>query len=493
MQVSLNTDLVTIILFLVIALGIGLWYGKGVTSLHDYALGGRRFETATIAVTLVATYISGSTFSLIILNTYAVGILSIVTLIGQVISLFLCSYVLAPRMKEFLGKLSIAEVMGDLYGNHVKIITAICSVIKSTTVVALQIKVFSTMFSYFFAMHSVHAALISTVIVIIYAAFGGIRAIIFTDIYQFLAFGAFIPTFALLIWLGFGDFKALTTTLTTHPMFDPKLLLDYHNPIVLTYYGVFFYCLLPCLSPAMFQRALIAKSTKQISIAFKNCALTYLLFCFFVAWIGIMLVSMDHDMGLDNLVMYVIDSYSFSGLKGMIMVGVLAMTMSTADSHINTASIILVNDLCKPLRLLRDDQSTELGLVKIFSILIGTIALIIVLLQQDLLEILLLGADFYYPTVGIPLLVTILGFRSSIRVILSGIISGILIVIIWDCYFEPFFPISSVVPATIVNFIVMMVVHYLLKEPGGWVGPKKGPLNVIKVKDYQRRVAEFLK
>ncbi|KJV70647.1 putative membrane protein [Orientia tsutsugamushi str. UT76] len=37
-------------------------------------------------------------------------------------------------------------------------------------------------------------------VVIIYSAFGGIRAVVFTDIFQSLAFGAFIPTLAILIW-----------------------------------------------------------------------------------------------------------------------------------------------------------------------------------------------------------------------------------------------------------------------------------------------------
>ncbi len=154
---NLDIDLVAIILFLITTLGIGLWYGKGVTSLQDYALGGRRFSTSAIAVTLIVTYISGSAFSLIMSEIYTVGILLIASLVINVTSLFFCSCVLAPKMKGFLGKLSVAEVMGNLYGKYVRIITAVCSVIMSVTIIAAQIKVLSTMFSYFFIMHSVHA------------------------------------------------------------------------------------------------------------------------------------------------------------------------------------------------------------------------------------------------------------------------------------------------------------------------------------------------
>jgi hypothetical protein len=47
---------------------------------------------------------------------YSFGILSVISLIG----LFF-----APKMREILGDLSIASAMGRMYGNNVKIITAV--------------------------------------------------------------------------------------------------------------------------------------------------------------------------------------------------------------------------------------------------------------------------------------------------------------------------------------------------------------------------------
>ena len=43
---------------------------------------------------------------------------------GDVFGLLFIGFLLAPRMGEFLGKLSIAEAMGELFGSHVRIITA---------------------------------------------------------------------------------------------------------------------------------------------------------------------------------------------------------------------------------------------------------------------------------------------------------------------------------------------------------------------------------
>ncbi len=483
---SFNIDLILIILFLTISLFIGLWYGKDVQSMQDYALGGRKFNTAALTATVIATWISGSAFSIGLSEIYRVGILRIVML-GQVLYLLTVAYILAPRMQEFLGKLSVAEVMGDLYGKHVRIITAISSIVMSAGFIAIQIKVFSNIFNYFFEINSIYATLISSIIVIIYSAFGGIRAVVFTDIFQFLTFGSFIPVLALLVWIAFGNWEYIINMVTTNPIFDPRQLLDYSNPTIIARYGLFFYYAVPSINPAMFQRALIAKNTQQISTSFKISAVIFLLFSLFICFIGIIILSISPGLEPNNLVMHIVDSYSYPGFKGLLVVGIAAMIMSTADSWINSASIIFVNDLCKPLRLLDSSKLDELKLVRIFAILIGSMALVMALSQQNLLNILLLGASFYNPVVGIPLSITILGFRSSTKVILSGMISGVVASVVWNKYFEPSFPIGNIMPATIVNFVVMMIVHYLLKEPGGWVGPKdRTPLDIIKA-DCQRR------
>ncbi|KJV70713.1 putative membrane protein [Orientia tsutsugamushi str. UT76] len=54
---ALNIDLILVGLFLVANLAIGLWYGKEVKSVRDYALGGRNFSTSALTATLIATWI----------------------------------------------------------------------------------------------------------------------------------------------------------------------------------------------------------------------------------------------------------------------------------------------------------------------------------------------------------------------------------------------------------------------------------------------------
>ncbi len=233
---NIYIDLTIVILFLAVNLGIGLWYGTGVYSLRDYALGGRKFSTAALTTTILATCVNASGFSLSIYTTYKVGIVSLIIIIGQFTSLLFVNFILIPRMQEFLGKLSLPEVMGNLYGKHIRTISAISSIIILLVAIAVQIKVFSSIFYHFLEINSLYAILIGIIIVLTYTAFGGIRAVVFTDIFQFLTFGAF----TLFIWNMFGNWKTIITTLSTNPIFDFNQLLDYHNPIVIRYYGLFF-------------------------------------------------------------------------------------------------------------------------------------------------------------------------------------------------------------------------------------------------------------
>ncbi len=145
----MNADLIIVISFLIVNLSIGLHSRKSITSIQDYALGSRKFSTATLSATIIVTWIGGRSLLFGISQIYKVGILAVVN-IGSVICFLIIAYILAPRMQEFLGKLSIAEVMGSLYGKHVRVAIAICAIFRSIIGIAVQIKVSSNIFNYFF-------------------------------------------------------------------------------------------------------------------------------------------------------------------------------------------------------------------------------------------------------------------------------------------------------------------------------------------------------
>lgn len=59
---TFDLDSLIIIGFLIANLWLGLSSSRGIASVKEYAVGNRNFSTATIAATLVATWIGGEDF-----------------------------------------------------------------------------------------------------------------------------------------------------------------------------------------------------------------------------------------------------------------------------------------------------------------------------------------------------------------------------------------------------------------------------------------------
>ena len=97
---------------------------------------------------------------------------------------------------------------------------------------------------------------------------------------------------------------------------------------------------------------------------------------------------------------------------------------------------------------------------------------------------------FYMPVVSVPFIFAIFGFRSSSKSVLIGMISGFTAAIIWE-FFIKIAGIDGVIPGMFANLVTLLGSHYLLKQPGGWVGIKKpGPLLEAR-KLKQRKVAKL--
>lgn len=490
-----DIDIIIISSFLIINLLIGIYYGKGIKTLKYFAIGNRNFNTATITGTIIATWIGAGFFSSAVSETYQNGLWHIVARVGDFLTLAIVGVIIAPRIGEFFGKITVAEIMNDLYGKKVRIITAISSIALSIGYVAVQIKVFSTLFSYFLGIPYIYSVLISSVVIIVYSSFGGILSITFTDLIQVFTFGVFVPIFALFLWVVFGSSEStIATMFATNPLLDYKQIFNYHDINFYMSLMLFIYFTLPALDPVTFQRILMAKNTIQVRQAFIYSSVLCLLMGVMACFIGIIALAHNPNMDPNNLIIYVVDNYSFAGLKGLVLIAIMAMGMSTADSYINASAVIFSNDFCKPLGIKIIEN--ELLLARICSCLIGIIAILFVLFSNSLFGLLLLAGNFYTPIITAPLIMAVFGFRSTSRSVLMGMMAGFTAVIIWRIFIQSKVNIDSIIPGTIVNLMTLLSSHYLLGETGGWVGIKDPkPLIALKLERERKfkQLIQFIK
>ena len=207
-----------------------MFYSRGIKNIKQYAIGNRGFSTGAISATIAATWIGGGVLSQTITETYKNGLYFIIPALGDSLVLLVIGYFLAPRMGEFLGDLSIAESMNKLYGKTIKLITAFIAVMSCMGAIAAQFKVSAVILQLLFDVSSFYGVLAAAVIVVIYSSIGGIKAVTFTDIIQFLTFGMFIQLFFLFIWKVFGEAEPVIDSFKHNPLLDWKQLIDWQNP-----------------------------------------------------------------------------------------------------------------------------------------------------------------------------------------------------------------------------------------------------------------------
>jgi Na+/proline symporter len=145
-------------LFLIINLVVGLFLAKSVFSIKQYAIGNRNFSTSTLVATITATHLGIEFFNCDLIQTYRHGLYFILPSAGDAVSIFLIGSFFAKRMGEFLGKLSIAEAMGDLFGGKVKFITAVMGIFVSIGYLAIQFKVSAKVLEMVFGASGIYSA-----------------------------------------------------------------------------------------------------------------------------------------------------------------------------------------------------------------------------------------------------------------------------------------------------------------------------------------------
>ena len=456
-------DLGILLVFLVVTLVVGLSYGRQTKTIQDYALGGKNFSTLTLTATLLATWFGGGSLYYTLANTYSQGLYFLISLLGTPLCFLLGGKVLAVRMGSFLDNVSVAEAMGDMYGKTIRVISAISGIAGQIGYVAIQFQVIARVLALFLGVQDQTLTVIASIIVILYSTTGGIRAVTFTDVVQFFTFGTFIPMLALIVWSHLQNLDQVAATLAVNPKFHFSKVVGWNTSFINTLALMLFYTL-GGVTPPIFQRISMAKNSKQAQEAFIYTAFMGPLILALISWVGILLLADNPNLEPSKLVNYLINEYTYVGFKGLLATGVLALAMSTADSYLNSCAVLFANDVAKPLGL---GANKPIFNARAFALIAGLLGLPLALYEADLLSLLLLSGSFYMPIVGIPLLLAILGFRSSKRSVLIGMAAGFAAVLVWRSFLAHT-GIDAVMPATLASLIFMLSSHYLLGEPGGW-------------------------
>lgn len=461
---ALDLDIVIISIFLIANLAVGLSSGRNIGNIRQYSLGDRNFKTSTLVATIVATWMMGNTVAINAFETYDRGLFFLIPSAGDVIAFFIIAYCFVPRMGEFLGKLSIADAMGGLYGNKVRAVTAVSAIMPAIGVLAIQFSVLTLLLSHFLEVSNTLALGISGLVVTIYSTFGGIKAVTFTDMIQFATFGVICPIIIFLMWHSIDSSDAVFNVLTQNSNFDFKTFFNFGDARFIDAATLFLFFLIPGMDPTIFQRISMSKNISQAKrcIAISGFIMLLLYYAIFSVFGLLLLADNAQNLTQDTVVTYIMDNYLSTGFKGLFVIGVMALVMSTTDSYINSSAIMISHDLREAFSIQLSEKK-ELLLARIVTFIIGIFGMLLSLFSHNIIDMFLMAYSFYMPIVSVPFICALYGVRPNTNVVLSAMFAGFTMVIA----FKAFSDIDSLLPGMAANLIVLMTGYLFINKRGG--------------------------
>ncbi|MDR1910607.1 MAG: sodium:solute symporter family protein, partial [Holosporales bacterium] len=324
-----------------------------------------------------------------------------------------------------------------------------------------QISAMGLIFHELLGVPFVLGACLSFGVLVVYSAFGGIRAVVTTDVIQYAIITISIPLVAYLSIKYAGGLETMLRAvpadhLTLAPMCEQPLR---YIPILVSF-------LLFLLDPVWIQRLLMGKNTKQLKKSF--CLSTLVTSAVFVcaAIVGLSALTLAPHISSSSAMPHMIQTLVPVGLRGLIIAGLLAAIMSTADSNLSLSGIIAVGDLVRSYR----GGITERQMIRYCryaTLIFGILALLIALRFKSIIDILLHFNGFWCGTVLVPLSVRLLGHKSSKYAFIRAAVTGGLVVIGWIFFdLEKRWGIYVFFPGMLVNTVVFFGMNAYSKWRG---------------------------
>jgi SSS family solute:Na+ symporter len=393
------------ILFLVLTilayLATASWASRGIASQDSYLLGNRQFGVFSITLTLIATQVgAGMIFGTAFL-AYNNGIFGISYVLGMVIGLIILGMGVGSRLRS-LEISTAAELFEAKYGS--KILRKVAAIIS-------QIVASRQLFSSLFTIGPIWL-IIFWLTVITYTTFGGLKAIIATDILQVIII-VLVFTTALFYIIPFNEIPST---------------LRFVSPTKTVLFSQDFFSAL--LAPALFslieqdlaQRCFAAKTKKVATMSALLSALFIFIFALIPTSMGMYAKAQGIiiSSGQSPLVLLCQAKLSTLGMT-IIACALLAAICSTADSVLGAASTNLIADF------LPKDNKFSLAIARMLTMLLGLISLIVAFNFDDVIGVLIKSYEVSIAALFVPMIAALFLKQPKKQAAIYSVVTGLLV------------------------------------------------------------------
>ena len=460
----------------------------------DFYLGGRKLGPLVTAMSAEASDMS----SWLLMGLPGLAYLSGIadagwTAIGLAIGTYLNWKIVAKRIRLYTHVAGNSITLPSFFSNRfrdnrhlLQSIGAIFIVIFFIPYTASGFAACGKLFSSLFGVKYLTAMIISALVIVGYTTLGGFLAASTTDFIQ-----SIIMSIALIIVFCFGvsiaggpsavidHAKSLPGYLTMMTTYDPVSGTESAYPVInivsmmawgLGYFGM----------PHILLRFMAIEDEKKLSLS-RRVATTWVVISLAVAvMIGVIGLGMTEAGKLEMLqgsnsetiIVKIADLLSTYGvlpalLGGTILAGILASTMSTADSQLLAASSAVSSDLLG--RIIKKDKKESMLADRITLLLIAVVAVIIARNpDSSVFHIVSFAWAGFGATFGPVMLCALFWKRSNKWGALAGLVAGGIMVFVWKFLVRPLggaWDLYELLPAFIVALAAIVIVSLLTKAP----------------------------
>ena len=414
-------------IYLAVILCVGLWAGRGVTKLEHFSVAGRGFRSWIVFATLSASFIGGGFTMGNAEKVFLFGVVNIVALWGFSLKEILVARLIAPRMYRFGTAISVGDIMGQAHGKLSQVVTGVFGLLLCAGIMGAQVGAMGYVFNLFLGMDKMLGVFIGCGIAITYATVGGMRAVVFTDILQFLVLGVGIP---LALWMGMDKAGGLDAVLSAA---GPERLAPLGSMGLLALGSLFLSFLLgETLVPPYVQRLMIGKSVAHTARGTLWSGLFSIPFFAISGGIGLVAFALAPDLDPNLALPYVVQQALPVGLRGLVVAGIISVVMSSADSFLNGAAVCLTSDVVLPLRRDSLSERARLNLAKAATLVTGLLSIVFALAIESILDILLYAYNFWAPVILPPLVAAFFGVRAGSGLFLASAAVGLACTLVWN-------------------------------------------------------------
>jgi solute:Na+ symporter, SSS family len=419
-------DLSVFVAYMIIVLGIGFYFFRKNKNVDDYYVGGRKMSSFHVGLSVVATDVGGG-FSIGLGGLgFLMGLSGSWMLFTGLIGAWLSAVVLIPKAGKIAARLKLftfPQLFEHFYSPGVALLAGIISAIGYIGFTSSQILAGAKLASASFVNLDMNTALIIMgVIAVTYTVMGGLKAVIYTDTFQWIILMSGLIFIGIpLGYISIGGMPAIKETLSSDFLAMNNVAWQTILNWAVTIIPIWF------VGMTLYQRIYSTRTVKEAQRAWYIAGIfEWPLMAFMGVILGLFArvgfengmfgylgfeagSDMDAEMGLPLFLRTILPV----GLMGLMMSAYFSAIMSTADSCLMAASGNVQTDILSKFFKLPNGKRSSLVISQITTLFIGLMALVLAWQMENVLELMLYSYAFMVSGLFVPVLGAFFWKRGS--------------------------------------------------------------------------------